>query len=142
MQIQHYAIKIGRHRLGTWAALHVSSATTPDGGQDFATVFFGSSTTELSGNIQDHTPAGNNTVTVYAEMPMSDFDRMYEMLRHEAPVFLNYLADSSTSEWSAKLGTIYLSTDEQEVPGEGAADKDASLQFMRSKVEDFASDGN
>jgi hypothetical protein len=71
--------------------------------------------TGLSGQYQE----GQFTVV----LPYEDFSAMYDLLRHEAPVYASYSWDSETTD----LHRFRLGTNASEHPGEGPADIDSSL---------------
>jgi hypothetical protein len=52
------------------------------------------------------------------ELPYDDFSAMYDLLRHEAPVYAFYSYADGTTE----LLSFRLRTDDSELPGEGPAD--------------------
>jgi hypothetical protein len=56
-------------------------------------------------------------------LPYEDFNAMYDLLRHEAPMYVDYSWDQDTTDlFSFRLGTAA-----SEPPGEGPADLDSPL---------------
>lgn len=116
-KIESYHVSHGRNRgptAGSTVSLYLYG--TLAGGDDTPRevyLEFSPTHTGLSGQYQDP------QVTVV--LPYEDFSALYDLLRHEAPVYATYSWDPETSE----LNHFRLNTNAFEPPGEGLADADS-----------------
>jgi hypothetical protein len=88
-----------------------------------AQLYFSPSVTGFVG--QHHHPQ------VFVELPHNAFAGMYDLLRHEAPVYVFY----TYAVGSTDLDIFALHTNSVELPGEGPTDANAVQSLMHSWAE-------
>lgn len=121
--IEAYTLTLGRSSSGRYARLFMTSPTMTHGIVNRGSLSFRQSHTALGGNVYNVGGLNYNGISVYANMPFDDFDRIYDALRGESPVRLRYYHASGTGT-TRTLNSVYLATGE-EIPGEGPEDADA-----------------
>ncbi|PFG35093.1 hypothetical protein [Sanguibacter antarcticus] len=72
-------------------------------------------------------------ITILGQVPFSDFDRMYDLLRNEAPLWLSYTYGSSSTTTKPLRFVSLESSDEP--AGEGPEDADAVDRSFRAIVD-------
>ena len=121
--IDAYTLTLGRNNGGRFARLFVNSPTMTHAIVHRGSLSFRESQTGLGGNVYNVGGLNHNGISVYADLPFEEFDRIYDAVRSEAPVSLRYFHASGSTTTRA-LRAAYVATGE-EIPGEGPEDDDA-----------------
>lgn len=128
--IETYRVTVARNASDPFARLTISGPVAADGRHDQATLFFFPTYEAMSGWAFDVGGAGPESVHVVAQMPWADFDRMYDVIRNEAPLHLSYAFEAS--EATRKPVNLLAIESGNEPPGEGPHDADSVEAFVSS----------
>ena len=121
--IEAYTLTVGRNNGGRFARIIMTSPTMSHGIVNRGSLSFRENQTALAGNVYNVGGLNYNGLSVYASLPFTDFDRIYDAVRSESPVLLRfYYASGSTT--TRTLHAVYVATGE-EISGEGPEDADA-----------------
>ncbi len=122
--IEAYTLTLGRTASGRFARLFVTSPTMSHYIVNRGSLNFREGQSGLGGNVYNVGGLNYNGISVYADLPFDDFERIYDAVRSESPVSLRYYyAPGSTT--TRALRSVFVATGE-EIPGEGPEDEDAS----------------
>lgn len=121
--IEAYTLTVGRNNGGRFARLFMTSPTMSHGIVNRGSLSFRENQAGLGGNVFNVGGLNFNGISVYADLPFADFDRIYDAVRSESPVSLRYYHASGSTTTRA-LNAVYVATGE-EIPGEGPEDADA-----------------
>jgi hypothetical protein len=121
--IETYTVRVARNTATPSARITITGPVLAHGIQNTATLYFFPSYAELNGWAINVGGLNFDGIDVLAQIPFADFDRMYDLLRNEAPVQLYYSYGSSSST-TKPLSFLALETGD-EPPGEGPEDADA-----------------
>lgn len=121
--IDAYTVQVSRSTSSPATRLTLTGPVLSHGIQNRATLFFSPSFAALSGWAINVGGLNYDGIHVYAMVPLADFDRMYDLLRNEAPVQLAYFYASSSTT-TKPLTSVALRTGNEQ-PGEGPDDADA-----------------
>jgi hypothetical protein len=122
--IDAYTLMLGNNGTGRFAQLFMTSPTLSHGIVNRGSLRFRENATGLTGNVYNVGGLNFNGISVYADLPFEEFDRIYDAVRSEAPVSLRYYHASGSTTTRARRAA-YVATGE-EIPGEGPEDEDAS----------------
>lgn len=121
--VESYTVRVARNTTVPFARITVAGPVLAHGIQSSATLYFFPTYAELSGFALNVGGLNFDGIHVLAQIPFADFDRMYDLLRGEAPVHLYYAYGSSAS--TTKPLTLVAVQTGDEPAGEGPADADA-----------------
>lgn len=130
--IEKYTVRVARSTASPSARITISGPVLAHGIQNTATLYFFPSYTALNGWATNVGGLNYDGIDVLAQIPFADFDRMYDLLRNEAPVQLYYSYGTSGST-TKPLTVVALETG-NEPPGEGPEDADAVEQTIAAYV--------
>lgn len=117
-----YSVQAGANTVQPFCWIKISGPVLAHGIQNDATLYFSPAYTDLTGHVLNVGGLNFDGITVLAMLPLSEFDRMYDLLRNEAPVQLYYTyANGSTT--TRPLHLVAVRTGD-EPAGEGPADDD------------------
>lgn len=122
--IDAYTLTLGRTATGRFARLYVTSPTLSHNIVNRGSLSFRDSQTDLSGSVYNVGGLNYYGISVHANLPFEDFERIYDAVRSESPVSLRYYYASGSTTTRA-LRSVFVATGE-EIPGEGPEDEDAS----------------
>lgn len=121
--VETFTVRVARNTSGPFARLTIAGPVLTHGIQSSATLHFFPSTTALVGWVLHADGTTGAGVEIFAQLPFSDFTRMYDLLRAEAPLWLAYTHRSGPTT-TKPLSTIALESG-SEPPGEGPQDAEA-----------------
>ncbi|MEP7765537.1 hypothetical protein [Sanguibacter sp. 25GB23B1] len=132
IRIESYTVRVARNSAGPFARISITGPVLAHGIQNTATLFLFPAYTELGGWVTNVGGANADGIEVLAQVPFSDFDRLYDLLRNEAPLWLYYSYGQGAT--TAKPLTIFAIESGDEPAGEGPQDADAVEQTFRSII--------
>jgi hypothetical protein len=121
--IERYTVRVARNRSVPFARINLSGPVLAHGIQNSASLYFFPTYTGLNGAVRNVGGLNFDGISVFAQIPFEDFDRMYDELRNEAPLTLYYTYGTSTST-TKPLNLVAIDSGD-EPPGEGPEDADA-----------------
>jgi hypothetical protein len=130
IRIESYTVRVARNTSGPFARVSITGPVLSHGIQNTATLFFFPAYTALSGWVINVGGLNFDGIDVLAQVPFSDFDRMYDLLRNEAPLWL-YYSHGPSSTTTKPLTLVAIESGDEPV-GEGPEDADAVERAFRS----------
>ncbi|MCV2394248.1 hypothetical protein OEB99_08005 [Actinotalea sp. M2MS4P-6] len=130
--VHRYSVQTGANTVQPFSWIKVSGPVLAHGIQNDATLYFSPSYTHLSGHVLNVGGLNFDGITVIAMIPFSEFDRMYDLVRSEAPVQLYYTYASGTTTTRQLNLAAFRSGDEP--AGEGPEDDDAVAAAVSALV--------
>ncbi|MCL3862350.1 hypothetical protein [Actinotalea sp. K2] len=124
--IVSYTVRVARNTSTQFARITILGPVLSHGIQNRATLYFFPSYGQLNGWALNVGGLNFDGIHVLGQVPFADFDRMYDLLRNEAPVQLYYTYGTSSST-TKPLNLVAVETG-NEPPGEGPADEDSVEQ--------------
>ena len=121
--IQHYTLTVGRTASGRYARLYLTSPTMTHNIINRGSLTFRETSAGISGNVFNVGGLNFDGISVYASLPYSDFESIYDAVRSESPISLRYYYGPGSGT-TRPLRSVFVATDE-EIPGEGPEDEDA-----------------
>jgi hypothetical protein len=130
--IESYTVRVARNRSVPFARITIAGPVLSHGIQNRATLYFFPTYTDLNGWALNVGGLNFNGVHVIAQIPFSDFDRMYDEIRNEAPLQLYYTYGSSST--TTKPVNLVAIDSGDEPPGEGPEDADGVEAMIRGTL--------
>ncbi len=121
--IESYTVQVGRNTTTQFTRLTIAGPVLAHGIQNKATLFFYPSYANLSGWALNVGGLNFDGIHVLGQVPIADFARMYDVLRGEAPVSLQYTYGTSTT--TTKPLTVLSIQSGNEPPGDGPEDEES-----------------
>lgn len=132
IRIESYTVRVARNTSGPYARVSIAGPVLSHGIQNTASLFFFPSYTALSGWALNVGGLNFDGIDVLAQVPFSDFDRMYDLLRNEAPLWLYYVHGPSATT-TKPLTQLAIESGDEPV-GEGPEDADGVERAFRSII--------
>lgn len=126
--VESYTVHVARNTSTQFTRLTIAGPVLAHGIQNTATLYFFPSYAELSGWALNVGGLNFDGIHVVAQVPFGDFARMYDLLRHEAPVSLYYTYGTSTTT-TKPLNLVAVQSGD-EPPGEGPEDEGSVEQAI------------
>ena len=86
--IETYSVRAARNTTTQFAQITLTGPVLSHGIQNSATLYFFPTYAELNGWVLNVGGLNFDGIHVLAQIPFADFDRMYDLVRSEAPVQL------------------------------------------------------
>jgi hypothetical protein len=128
-QIERYTVRVARNPSVPFTALSLSSSILTHGIQHTASLYFFPTYPALSGWARNVGGLNFDGIDILAQIPFDDFERFYQVLQTETPVWLVYHYGSSDT--TTKPLTFVSIDSGEEPPGEGLADIDVIDALMQ-----------
>ena len=121
--VESYTVRVARNTSGPFARMTIAGPVLTHGLWSTATLYFLPSTTALTGWVLGVGGTGGAAIDILAQLQFSDFDRLYDLVRAETPLWLAYSHGPSTTTTKP---LSYLAVESgTEPPGDGPEDADA-----------------
>ncbi|GGB92051.1 hypothetical protein [Cellulomonas carbonis] len=133
--VETYTLGVARNGSNPYAHVTITGPVLAHGIQNRATLYFFPTYAQLGGYALNVGGLNFDGIHVIGLIPFGDFDRMYDVLRNEAPVHV-YYSHGSSSTTTKPLTNIAIQTGPEQ-PGEGPADADAVDSMISMLVGDL-----